>query len=231
MKTIFFNVDTQKDFIEEDGKLAIPNAVGIKSHLKEITKLAKDENIQVINTADWHKKTSEELSDTPDFVNTFPEHCMRQTDGANFIDETHPNDPDVLIVNWDQLFINNNEVGSWEFPTLKNPFSQETVEKQILESRNIVIRKDKFDVFAGNMYTNQILEIINPDQVIVYGVATNVCVDFAVRGLATKGYKVYVVMEAIKELPQIPMEEMLKTWQNLGVKIISKKDIKELLNG
>jgi len=204
---LFWNVDTQIDFIEPAGKLYVKGAEKLKPVLKKITKFAADNQIRVINTCDFHLINSFELSPHPDFKTTFPEHCMAGTNGAEFIEETRPKLP--AIVDWmTQLAI---------LPYLSNS-------KQF---RNIVIRKDAFDVFEGNPYTVKILNLINPDKIFVYGVSTNVCVDKAVCGLAKLGYKVFVFEDAIKELPKIPLP--FRRWKEMGVKMIDFGKIKKYL--
>jgi nicotinamidase/pyrazinamidase len=132
---------------------------------------------------------------------------MAGTSGAEFVAETRPEFP--AIVDWmAQLAI---------LPQLANA-------KQY---RNIVIRKDAFDVFEGNPYTDKILDLIHPDKVFVYGVSTNVCVDKAVCGLVQRGYKVFVFEDAIRELPKIPLP--YKRWKELGVKMIDFGKVKKYL--
>ena len=93
--------------------------------------------------------------------------------------------------------------------------------------RNIVIRKDAFDVFAGNPNAEKVVKILRPDQVFVYGVSTNVCVDKAVMGLSERGIKVFVFEDAIKELPNLPLP--FETWKDAGVEMITFSDIKKYL--
>jgi len=182
MKTIFWNVDTQYDFMRADesfkGALPIPEARAIEGNLARLTNIAETKGIKVINTADWHKKNSPELSDNPDFVNTFPAHCLQYTEGAEFVPATNPKNP--YKVGWEEERLDFEELA---------------------RNRNIIIYKDKFDVFAGNPKTEEIVKAINPDRAVVYGVATNVCVDYAVVGLLERGIEVYVPTDAIKELP------------------------------
>lgn len=204
---LFWNVDTQIDFIEPTGKLYVKGAEKLKPVLKKITDFATEHHIRVINTCDFHLINSHELSPYPDYINSFPEHCMAGTSGAEFIEETRPHLP--AIVDWmTQLAI---------LPQLAN----------VNQYRNIVIRKDAFDVFEGNPYTTKILELIHPEKVFVYGVTTNVCVDKAVCGLAELGYKVFVLEDAIKELPGIELP--FKRWKGLGVKLIEWNKIKSYL--
>jgi len=206
-RTLFWNVDTQEDFIDQAGKLYVKGAEAIRPVLKQITDFAKAEGIRVVNTCDYHHINSNELSSTPDFETSFPQHCLAGSSGAEFISETIPESP--LLIDWDfELAI---------YAELDNPE----------RFRNIIIRKDAFDVFAGNPYTEQIVQILHPDKVFVYGVTTNVCVDKAVIGLSERGIKVYVFEDAIKELPNLPLP--FETWKEKGVDLISFTDIRKYL--
>ncbi|MCE1198413.1 MAG: cysteine hydrolase [Marinilabiliales bacterium] len=196
-ETLFWNVDTQIDFIEPSGKLYVPGAEKLKPVLKKITRFAAEKHIRVVNTCDYHQVSSAELSLSPNFVTTFPPHCMAGTNGALFIEETRPELP--VVVDWSlQLAI---------LPYLcdKTRF------------RNFVIRKDRFDVFTGNPYTTKLLTLLNPGRIVVYGVTTNVCVDKAVMGLVHAGLPVVVLEDAIRELPGIPLP--FKKWKEAGVKM------------
>lgn len=200
---LFWNVDTQIDFISPAGKLYVQGAELLKPVWSRITSLAKQKSIRVVNTADFHFENSPELSTNPDFVKTFPQHCMAHTKGAEYIKETDPEDPFII---------------AWTGKIKKNT---------VLKNRNIVIRKDAFDVFEGNLNTDLVLEILNPKKVYVYGVTTNVCVKDAVNGLAKRVEEVFVVEDAIKELPNIPLP--FDDWEKLGVKMIQLKELERYL--
>ncbi len=205
--SFFWNVDTQEDFIDPGGKLYVEGAETIRPLLKRITELAKKEGARVINTCDYHYINAVEISDNPDFITKFPPHCMAGTAGAAFISETEPESP--LIVDWDAELAIIPEFNDAE------------------RFRNIVIRKNEFDVFAGNPYTEKILEILHFNKVFVYGVTTNICVDNAVMGLAERKFKVYVIMDAIKELPNLPLP--FDRWKANGVQMITFDAIRKYL--
>ena len=206
-RTLFWNVDTQEDFIDQAGKLYVQGAEAIRPVLKQITDFAKVEGIRVINTCDYHHINSNELSFIPDYETSFPQHCLAGSSGAEFISETLPETP--LLIDWDlELAI---------FAEFDDPD----------RFRNIIIRKDAFDVFAGNPYTEIIVQILQPDQVFVYGVTTNVCVDKAVLGLSERGIKVYVFEDAIKELPNLPLP--FDNWKAKGIDLISFADVRNYL--
>lgn len=207
MKLIFWNVDTQIDFIEPQGKLYVQGAEEIKPTLRRITQFAREKSLIVVNTADFHHEDSAELSENPDFINTFPMHCMAGTAGAEFIKETVPKK--YIVIDWDKDY------------NLKNVLSE------IDYHRNIVIRKDAFDVFKGNRYSEQILNLLSPETVVVYGVATNVCVNDAVIGLAKRGENVIVITDAIKALPNLPSP--FDQWKRMGVELKLWKEMEKKL--
>ena len=73
-------------FVEEKGKevFAMMADAGIK-----FVDSMPDTVRSVIFLEDEHDESTEEISDTPDFVNTFPEHCMKGTPGAETVSELH----------------------------------------------------------------------------------------------------------------------------------------------
>jgi len=205
---LFWNVDTQIDFMHPNGKLYASGAEDIATILNQITLFAKNHNIQVINTADHHFSNSAELSNSPDFKTTFPEHCMANTTGASYIPETQPSD-NIFEILWDKQY------------------SYKEIEHSI-RHRNIIIRKDAFDVFEGNQNTDNILKQITPQKVFIYGVTTNVCVNCAAVGLAKRNIEVFVIDDAIKELPNIPLP--FEHWSALGIQRISYSDLEKYLD-
>lgn len=78
---IFFDVDTQKDFMNKDGALYVPGAEDIKSNLSKLTQHALNNAIPLFGTLDYH------TPDDPEFK-IFPPHCVQGTEGAKRIKET-----------------------------------------------------------------------------------------------------------------------------------------------
>lgn len=203
---LFWNVDTQFDFVSPEGKLYVKGAELLKPIWKRITQFAKEKSIPVVSTADFHYPNSAELDSNPDFINTFPPHCMANTRGAEYIAETDPDNP--IVFDWDK-----------KYKSVSGKLSE--------EYRNIVVRKDAFDVFKGNKLTETILEFLSPKIVVVYGVTTNVCVNDAVVGLASRVEKVFVIEDAIKELPNITLP--FENWIKLGVEMVQLNELENLL--
>jgi nicotinamidase/pyrazinamidase len=74
MKTIFFDVDTQLDFVYPAGSLCAPGAEEIVPALAKLTQFAKANQIQILSTADAH------CEDDPEFED-WPPHCIVGTFG------------------------------------------------------------------------------------------------------------------------------------------------------
>lgn len=198
------DVDTQKDFMNPDGALYVKGAESIKPNLKKLTDFARENNIMVVNTCDSHEEGDKELSDKPDFMTTFPKHCMVDSKGMEFIKETKPDE-------FSEIYHGNISRNELNF-----------------DYKDVVIYKDKFDVFEGNSHTDRFLDLINPDIVVVYGVATNVCVNCAVQGLLKRGIRVLVVEDGIKELPNLPLEDIFKGWGFDSTRLSLKELIEHL---
>ncbi len=91
MKTIFFDVDTQNDFMNSGGRLYVPDAESIKPNLEQLTKFACENGIPIFGSVDKHFGTPEykdregELSK---WGGPFPDHCMDGTEGQKKIIQT-----------------------------------------------------------------------------------------------------------------------------------------------
>ena len=86
--TVFWDVDTQYDFLHSDGRLYVPGSEAIIPTLRRLTQYAHDQGIRIVASADDHVPGDPELSDRPDWKDTFPQHCMRGTPGQRKIRET-----------------------------------------------------------------------------------------------------------------------------------------------
>ena len=68
-----------------DGKLYVPDAVAITANLERLTRHARERGIPRVASVDDHTLEDSEISDTPDFRETFPPHCLHGTEGQKKI--------------------------------------------------------------------------------------------------------------------------------------------------
>lgn len=78
---LFFDVDTQRDFVDATGSLSVPGAETIRPKLARLTRFALDKGLPLIATADAH------AAGDPEFAQ-FPPHCVRGSPGQEKIAET-----------------------------------------------------------------------------------------------------------------------------------------------
>ena len=188
--TILWDVDTQFDFMLPDGKLYVPGAEETVPAMKRLVDAARVAGIVHVASADDHELTDAEISAEPDFVTTYPPHCLRGTRGARKIPETDQEDP--------------------------VPLALEPVPDRYLEGREFLLLKKNFDVFT-NPHTERLLERLDPDVIVVFGVATDVCDDAAIRGFLARGLKVRFVEDAARGLDDDRVAISTASWREQGV--------------
>src|SRR5439155_1053023 len=93
MKIVLWDVDTQRDFMLPEGKLYVPGAEETAPAMARLVGAVREAGVVHVASADDHELTDPEISDEPDFQNTYPPHCLRGTPGAEKIDETKQSDP------------------------------------------------------------------------------------------------------------------------------------------
>ncbi|HEY6208479.1 MAG TPA: isochorismatase family cysteine hydrolase [Gemmatimonadales bacterium] len=207
-RIIFWDVDTQYDFMKPDGKLYVPGAEGIIPNLKRLTDYAHTHGIRIVASADDHVIGHPEISDKPDWQSTFPPHCMRGTSGQRKIPETALRDP--LVVE----------------PARTDP--KALAERVRTHKGDVLFHKHRFDVFT-NENVMAVLEVLDPQDVVLYGVATDVCDKAAIEGLLERRpqTRLFVVTDGVKGIDHDVSEHLLKEWGDEGVRLVRTKELVE----
>lgn len=84
--TALIVVDVQNDFCE-GGSLAVAGGSAVAGRISAYLASSGNTYDLVVATRDWHIDPGAHFSPDPDFVDTWPPHCVADTDGARF----HPN--------------------------------------------------------------------------------------------------------------------------------------------
>ncbi|MER6616498.1 nicotinamidase [Streptomyces xantholiticus] len=79
-------VDVQNDFCE-GGSLAVTGGADVAAAITELIGQAQPGYRHVVATRDHHVEPGSHFSDNPDFVDSWPPHCVAGTEGVGF----HPN--------------------------------------------------------------------------------------------------------------------------------------------
>ena len=86
MRRALIVVDVQNDFCE-GGSLAVPGGAQVAAAITDLVGQAQAGYSHVVATRDHHIDPGSHFSDHPDYVTSWPAHCVAGTKGADF----HPN--------------------------------------------------------------------------------------------------------------------------------------------
>jgi nicotinamidase/pyrazinamidase len=194
-RTILWDVDTQVDFIEPGGKLYFPGAEEARPAMARLVEGARVAGIMHVASCDQHELSDPEISEQPDFESTWPPHCLLGTRGAEKISETKQLDPLPL-------------------PLVPVPAA---ILRRLLEGRReILIPKKQYDPFT-NPNTETMLDLLDPRRVVLFGVATDICDEAAVRALLARDRRITFVEDASRGVDDARVAACLAEWREAEV--------------
>ena len=182
MKTVFYDVDTQLDFLYPAGALYVPGAEQIVPAVARLNAHAASHGIPVLSTMDAHAESD------PEFAN-WPPHCVAGTIGQHKPAAT--------------LLANRAVVPNQDAPV------------SIVGAVQIILEKQTLDAFATRSMP-RLLEALQAERFVVYGVVTEICVLYAIRGLLAAGKQVVLVSDAVRELNSEKARAALDELQSRG---------------
>lgn len=208
-KIIFWDVDTQFDFMRPEGALYVPGAEEIIDKVGEVRRFALENGYSILSDVDWHRMDNPEISLQPDMKTTFPPHAMAGTSGAERVGDLG----DVPI---DYIEIDEVDMAQLRRLVQKDQF-------------HIVIRKQSLNVF-DNPNTHKLVDLVRPEHVIAFGVALDCCVYYVLTGLSKhKGVKLSLLTDATRGLQTRPDEQVYDELRRRGVEITTFEKIVERL--
>ncbi len=193
-KIVFWEVDTQADFMLPGGKLYVPGAEKLIPNIRRLVQAATETNTFLVSSGDAHPEGDPEFK-------RFPPHCLRGTPGARIIPEG---------------------LGK-TFRTLPNDGSSK-VPENVLSGPQVVIEKQTLDVFDNPKTSTLVEHLGSDAEYVVFGVVTEYCVSCAVKGLLARGRKVAVVRDAIETLKRDDGDRALDDMKGLGARLITTED-------
>jgi nicotinamidase/pyrazinamidase len=201
---ILWDVDTQVDFMLPEGKLYVPGAEETIPAMERLVAAARAGGVVHVASADDHELTDSEISEQPDYSTTYPPHCLRGTRGARKIAATEQQEP--------------------------VPITLELLPEHYLSGREFLLLKKNFDVFT-NPNTDRLLDHLGPDEIVVFGVATDVCNDAAIRAFLERGRKVRFVEDAARGLDEDRVTACTSAWRDAGVEFTTAEKVISALPG
>jgi nicotinamidase/pyrazinamidase len=188
---VFWEVDTQADFMLPGGKLYVPGAERLLPNIRRLTDAARQGRVLLVSHGCYHTK------DDPEF-NTFPPHCVKGTAGSAYV-------PEAIT---EKVITVPNEAGA-KLPSDLGPYQQIHLEKQTL------------DIFESRHAYELVKRLPDDAEIVVFGVVTEYCVRFAAKGLLERGRRVSVVQDAVETLKAADGERTVAELKALGARFIT----------
>ena len=104
------------------------------------------------------------------------------------------------------------------------PYPPGLVPKLIEGRREILLLKKNFNVFT-NPNTETLLDALDPDEIVVFGVASDVCDDAAIRGFLQRGRRVRFVEDAARGLDEARTAACQAVWRDGGVEFSTAEEL------
>lgn len=83
IKKLVINIDMVKGFCEKGAMADVTIKKSVPYQIQKIEEAKKEEGTQIVFIGEWHDKDCQEFK-------YFPEHCVKGTEEAEFIDELQP---------------------------------------------------------------------------------------------------------------------------------------------
>jgi len=185
MKTVFFDIDTQIDFLYPAGALYVPGAERL---LPVISRLNQQAAV-VVSTMCAHEENDPEFKQ-------WPPHCVVGTAGQLKPQST------MLA---ERVVIPNRLV-------------------EVSIARQVILEKQELNLFT-NPNLPRLLEMLEADAYVVYGVVTEYCVKDAALGLLATGKPVTLVTDAIRSLREDDASRTIHAFTAAGGKLAASADL------
>jgi nicotinamidase/pyrazinamidase len=201
-KTIFWEVDVQRDFMLPEGKLYVPGAEKIVANMDALVDVARQNRVFLVSSADAHNPDDPELRQ-------WPPHCLKGTSGAALLPEASA-EPRLVIPNQK----------GFGLPKDFGDYRQVTLEKNTLDvfdnpnTDALLARLDSVNSGEGKWDT----------QFVVFGVATEYCVGCTVEGLLSRGRPVAIVTDAVRAIAEDKGKRLLGIWRGRGARLVTTEE-------
>jgi nicotinamidase/pyrazinamidase len=177
-------VDVQNDFCE-GGSLAVAGGADVAGAISEYVDAHHSEFDHIVATQDWHIDPGAHFSETPDFKDSWPPHCVAGTSGA----ELHPD----LDTEYIQAYFQKGQFTAAYsgFEGLLAP--EDAVPTGDRQPGSLPADADAFAPADDAIGLDDWLQSHDVEDVVVVGIATDYCVMATALDAVQAGYSVTVL--------------------------------------
>jgi nicotinamidase/pyrazinamidase len=94
--TALIIADVQRDFCE-GGALAVAGGDAVAAGITDLLEAGSDAYDLIVATKDWHVDPGRHFSEQPDFLDSWPPHCVAGTEGAELHPDLHLPERAVVV--------------------------------------------------------------------------------------------------------------------------------------
>lgn len=195
-------VDVQNDFCE-GGSLAVDGGARVAADISDhIDEQAGTYDV-VVATQDWHIDPGAHFSETPDYVDSWPVHCVAGTRGAEF-------HPDLDVESIDAVFRKGQFEAAYSgFEGVKAPDDEVPTGEQKLGGSSV-------EPAESPLTLDDWLREHEVDDVVVVGLATDHCVRATALDALQAGYSVSVLTALTRGVNEDRSEQTLDELESAG---------------
>lgn len=212
-------VDAQRGFmpasegnrlsLEGFGELGVEGGQNIIDHLNALTRRMSEKALGLIaTTQDWHPTDTAHISDTPNYLTTWPAHCIANTPGA----ELHP---DLLVA---------------QYPDLATRFIKGDKACATPEEDDSYTGALAYNPATGQQLPDWLREQ-GADTIYVAGLALGdgnehpLCVDSSARDLHNEGFNVTLITDATEAVVPENRERCFTNMAALGIRLVTTNEL------
>jgi len=188
---IFWEVDVQRDFVLPGGKLYVPGAEKLLPNIRRLTDAARQGKVFLVSHGDFHTPNDPEFK-------IFPPHCVKGTVGSELV-------PEAIA---DKVARVSNDADA-------------NLPRDLSEYQQVLLEKQTLNIFESRHADELVQKLGSQAEFVVFGVVTEYCVAFAVKGLLERGRRVAVVRDAIETLKDEEGKKALAEFERLGARVIT----------
>lgn len=197
-------VDVQNDFCA-GGALATDRGAKVAALISEYVEDNHHQYEAVVATQDWHIDPGAHFSDTPDFVDSWPVHCVANTEGA----EIHPN----LDTDYIEAYFRKGryEAAYSGFEGLQAP--EESVMTGEHEPGATLDDEGPKTPLADWLDEHEIQDVD------IVGIATDYCVLATAKDAVDAGYETRVLIDLTAPVHEDKLDEVIAKMEDEGITV------------